>query len=153
MTEPTTGTATIVIDRSPDQVWSALSDITRMGEWSPECIAGRWSGDATGPTLGAAFEGDNIAKVGSRVVKRWTTTSVVTASEPGSVFEFLAEGYTTWRYEFSAEGDGTRVTETFSYEPKGFQGFMYDTVLRRRSMMTKGMQATLGRAKAAIEST
>ncbi len=153
MSEPTTGTASIVIDRSPEQVWAALADITRMGEWSPECIAGRWAGDATGPTVGASFEGDNIAKVGSRVVKRWTTTSVVTASESGAVFEFLAESYTTWRYEFVAEGDGTRVTETFSYEPKGFQGFMYDTVLRRRSIMTKGMHATLGRAKAAIEST
>jgi hypothetical protein len=45
------------------------------------------------------------------------------------------------------------VTERFSYEPKGFQGFMYDTVMRRPSMMTKGMQATLERAKAAIEAS
>jgi hypothetical protein len=103
------------------------------------------------PTVGASFEGDNVAKVGSRVVKRWTTTSVVTASEPGVVFEFLAEGYTSWRYEFAAEGSGTRVTETFSYAPKGFQGFVYDTVLRRRPAMTKGMQATLARVKAVLE--
>jgi hypothetical protein len=75
----------------------------------------------------------------------------VSACEPGVVFEFVAEGYTTWRYEFAAEGEGTRVTEHFSYSPKGFQGFMYDTVLRRRRIMTKGMQATLDRAKAAIE--
>jgi hypothetical protein len=86
-------------------------------------------------------------------MKRWTTTAKVTACEPGAVFEFVAEGYTTWRYEFAAEGDSTRVTERFSYEPKGFQGFMYDTVMRRPSMMTKGMQATLDRAKAAIEAS
>jgi hypothetical protein len=153
MSDLSTGSASVVVHRSPLEVWSVLADITRMGEWSPECVAARWSGDATGPAVGASFEGDNVAKVGGRVMKRWTTTSEVTACEPGVLFEFVAEGYTTWRYEFTAEGDGTRVTERFSYEPKGFQGFMYDTVMRRPSMMTKGMQATLERAKAAIEAS
>jgi hypothetical protein len=35
----------------------------------------------------------------------------------------------------------------------GFQGFMYDKVLRRGSMMTKGMQATLDRVKSALEAS
>ncbi|MBI4935923.1 MAG: SRPBCC family protein [Actinobacteria bacterium] len=153
MSDLSTGSASVVVHRPPVDVWAVLADVTRMGEWSPECVACRWVGDATGPAVGASFEGDNVAKVGGRVMKRWTTTSLVTACEPGAVFEFVAEGYTTWRYEFTAEGDGTRVTERFSYVPKGFQGFMYDTVLRRRSMMTKGMQATLERAKAAIEAS
>lgn len=151
MSNVTTGSASVVIDRPPAEVWAALADVTRMGDWSPECISGRWADGADAPAVGAKFEGDNVAKVAGRVVKRWTTTSEVTACEPGAVFEFVAEGYTTWRYEFVAEGSGTRVTETFSYQPKGFQGFMYDTVLRRGSMMTKGMRATLARAKAAIE--
>lgn len=153
MSELSTGTASVLVRRSPDVVWAALSDVTRMGEWSPECIACRWVDGATGPAVGASFEGDNVATVGGRVMKRWTTTSTVAACEPGTVFEFVAEGYTTWRYEFAAEGDGTRVTETFSYAPKGFQGFVYETLLRRGSMMTKGMQATLDRAKAVIESS
>ena len=29
--------ADIEIDASPDQVWSVVSDLARMGEWSPEC--------------------------------------------------------------------------------------------------------------------
>jgi hypothetical protein len=153
MSDLSTGSASVVVGRPPLEVWSVLADITRMGEWSPECIAGRWAGGATGPAVGASFEGDNVAKVGGRVMKRWTTTSKVTGCEPGVLFEFVAEGYTTWRYEFAAEGNGTRVTERFSYAPKGFQGFMYDTVMRRPSMMTKGMQATLERAKAAIEAS
>jgi hypothetical protein len=146
------GTASVHIERTPDVVWAAIADITRMGEWSPECVAARWAGGASGPAVGATFEGDNEARVGSRVVKRWTTTSVVTACEPGAVFEFLASEYTTWRYEFSPDGTGTRVVESFAYEPKGFQGFVYDTVLRRRPMMTKGMNATLARVKSALES-
>ena len=147
----TTGSATIVIDRPPAEVWAAVADITRMGEWSPECTAGRWKGDATGPSVGAEFEGDNVAKIAGRTVKAWTTTSKVTACEPGVAFEFSAEGYTTWRYEFAAEGNGTKVTESFSFVPKGVTGFVYKYVLGRRRMMVKGMQATLGRIKKGLE--
>jgi len=146
------GTASVVIDRPADVVWAAVADITRMGEWSPECTAGRWVGGG-GPAVGASFEGDNAAKFAGRTVKRWTTTSKVTACDPGRVFEFVAEGMTTWRYvlEPAPGGSGTRVTESFSYSPKGFQGFVYEQVLRRRAAMTKGMERTLGRLKAVLE--
>jgi hypothetical protein len=147
----TTGSASIVINRSPAEVWAAVADITRMGEWSPECTAARWKGDATGPAVGAEFEGDNIAKVAGRTVKEWTTTSKVTACEQGVVFEFLSADYTTWRYEFAAEGSGTRVTESFSFVPRGVMGFVYKYLLGRRRMMVKGMEATLGRIKNGVE--
>ena len=146
-----TGTASVVIARPPDEVWAAISDVTRIGEWSPECVAARWVGGATGPAVGASFEGDNVARVAGRTVKKWTTTSEVTVCEPGVAFGFVAEGYTTWRYDLSAEGACTRVTETFEYSPSGVQGFMYDTVMRRRGMMTKGMRATLQRLKTTLE--
>jgi P2-related tail formation protein len=103
--------------------------------------------------VGATFEGDNEAKVAGRTVKRWTTTSTVSVCEPGKVFEFVAEGMTTWRYVLEPAGAGTRVTETFSYEPKGFQGFVYEKVLRRQAGMTKGMQRTLERLKAVLEAS
>ena len=83
-----TGTASIVVRRPPLEVWAAVADITRMGEFSPECIAGRWLDGATGPAVGARFEGDNVAKVAGRTVKSWTTTSEVTRCEPGEVFAF-----------------------------------------------------------------
>lgn len=146
-----TGSASITIDRPPAEVWAAIADITRMGDWSPECIAGRWVGGATGPAIGARFEGDNVAKLAGRTIKKWTTTSEVTACEPGAVFEFVAEGYTTWRYSFEPAGTGTRVTETFDYTAKGFMGFVYDKVLFRPKAMTKGMQRTLERVKAGLE--
>ena len=147
-----TGSASVEISRSPDEVWAAIADITRMGEWSPECTAGRWVGGATGPTLGAKFEGDNEVKIAGRTLKKWTTTSEVTASEPGKVFEFIAEGYTTWRYDFAAAGTGTRVTESFSYQAKGLQGFFYDKIVRRPRAIKKGMHRTLERIKASLTS-
>jgi hypothetical protein len=147
------GSASIVIDRPADVVWAVLSDVTRMGEWSPECVACRWTGGATAPAAGATFEGDNEARVAGRVVKRWTTTSEVTDCEPGRVFAFTAAGYTTWRYELRPEGVGTVLTESFRYRPAGVQGFLYDAVLRRPATMTTGMRRTLARLKASIESS
>ncbi len=145
-----TGSASVEIPRPPNEVWTAISDITRMGEWSPECVGGRWIGGATGPAVGAKFEGDNELKVAGRTLKKWTTTSEVSVSEPGKVFEFVSEGYTTWRYEFTAAGAGTRITETFRYDAKGMQGFLYNTVLRRPIGIRKGMQRTLDRVKVVL---
>ena len=149
----TEGSASIVINRPVGEVFDAIADVTRMGEWSPECTAGRWVAPATGPTVGAEFEGDNVAKLGPITLKRWTTTSEVTECIANEVFEFIASGYTTWRYEFTA-GDGSMtVTESFGHEPyTGFQGFLYGTMLRRQAAMVKGMQQTLSRIKDTLES-
>ena len=149
----TEGTASAVIDRPISEVFEAVSDATRMGEWSPECTGGRWVAPATGPAVGAEFEGDNLAKLGPITLKRWTTTSEVTECTPNEVFEFVSAGYTTWRYEFEAGDGSTTVTESFSHEPySGFQGFLYGTLFRRQSAMVKGMQQTLSRIKDTLES-
>jgi hypothetical protein len=150
---PVTGSASTVIRRPATEVFAAISDITRMGEWSPECVAGRWVPPATGPEVGAVFEGDNVAAAGPVTLKKWTTSSEVTACEPGAVFEFVAEGYTTWRYELSEHDGVTTVTESFGFPPyEGWQRFVYSTLMRRDRGMVTGMEKTLARIKAALES-
>ncbi len=147
-----TGSASITIDRPVAEVFEAVVDITRMGEWSPECVACRWADGVDGPTVGATFNGDNVAKAGPITLKRWTTSSEITGYEPGALFEFVAEGYSTWRYEFEARDGSTVVTESFSFPPPtGVQKFLYETVMRRSASMVKGMDATLGRLKVALE--
>ena len=76
----TTGSASVVINRDPQTVFAVVSDITRTGEWSPECVSGRWVGGATGPAVGAKFEGDNELKVGAMTLKKWTTKMKTIAS-------------------------------------------------------------------------
>ena len=147
-----TASTTTVIHRPAADVFSAVADITRRGEWSPECTAGRWVAPATGPALGAQFEGDNIAKVGPITLKKWTTTAEVTECVPNQVFEFFAEGYTTWRYEFVERDGSTSVTESCSYAPsEGWKKFAYETVLRRPQVVARGMEQTLARLKTALE--
>ncbi len=146
------GSASTHIERPVGEVFAAVADVTRMGDWSPECTAARWVAPATGPAVGARFEGDNVARLGPITLKRWTTTSEVTEYVPGEVFEFAAEGYTTWRDEFEARDGGTQVTETYRHAPyEGVQAFMYDTVARRPAAMVKGMRATLARIKHTLE--
>jgi hypothetical protein len=146
------GSASTVIKCPIPVVFDAVSDVTRMGEWSPECTGGRWVAPATGPALGAKFEGDNIARIGPVTLKKWTTTSEITDYEPNEVFEFVAEGYTSWRYEFRDHDGATSITESFSHEPrKGWQKFVYDTVARRSAGMVNGMEQTLTRMRQTLE--
>jgi uncharacterized protein YndB with AHSA1/START domain len=146
------GHASTRIHRPASEVFAALTDITRTGEWSPECTGGRWVAPATGPALGATFEGDNIAKAGPVTLKRWTTTCEVTAFEPDKVFEFVAEGHTTWRYELAEHDGATTVTESYSHPPyAGWQKLVYGTLAQRGRAMVKGMHQTLATMKAVLE--
>ena len=125
-TEPVAGSATTTIAAPIADVFAAVTDVTRMGEWSPECVACRWVGGATGPAVGAKFEGDNVATLGPITLKRWTTTSEVVEVEPNSSFEFVAEGYSSWRYDFVERDGATIVTESFSHPPYvGWQKWVY----------------------------
>ena len=94
-------------------LYALVSDITRMGEWSPENVGGRWRGGATGPMVGVRFRGTN-----RRGWRRWSTNCRVTAAQPGMRFEFeVAVGMipaSRWTYEFEPAGDETLVTETWT---------------------------------------
>ncbi|MEP6624365.1 MAG: SRPBCC family protein, partial [Acidimicrobiia bacterium] len=67
----------------PEKVWSLVSDITRMGEWSPEARGGEWVKGASGPAVGARFKGRN-----ARGKRSWSTDCHVVECEPGSRFAF-----------------------------------------------------------------
>ncbi|MEP1122614.1 MAG: SRPBCC family protein [Ilumatobacter sp.] len=151
-TRPVTGSATTTVAAPIGDVYAAVTDVTRMGEWSPECVECRWVGGAIGPAIGARFEGDNVAAIGPITLKRWTTTCEVVEARQDSAFAFVAEGNTTWRYEFAERDGRTIVTESFSHPPYvGWQKWVYGRLANRRKAMTTGMEATLGRIKHALE--
>ncbi|MGH9050843.1 MAG: SRPBCC family protein [Acidimicrobiia bacterium] len=41
------------VDAPPEKLYELVSDVTRMGEWSPECRRCEWIDGATGPAVGA----------------------------------------------------------------------------------------------------
>jgi uncharacterized protein YndB with AHSA1/START domain len=76
---------TLHIDAPPDTVWGLISDITKMGEYSPEVMEAEWIDGATGPAVGARYRG-HVKRNESWPVY-WTTCKV-TECRPGEVFEF-----------------------------------------------------------------
>lgn len=135
-----------------------ISDVTRMGEWSPVCYECEWLVDEAGPEVGARFKGQNR----DGLVKWWTVCEV-TQAEPGRVFEFrvidgkFAVGFrgremTRWRYDFEPDGIGSKVTE--SYELVAYPWLLRPAsfFLNRQSQQREdGMRATLEKLKAAAE--
>lgn len=99
------------INAPAQQLWEMVSDITRMGEWSPETTDGAWIKGASGPAVGARFKGDNRIET-----KSWSIVCAVTDCEPGKTFAFDATAgpirYANWRYDFEATEGGTIVTES-----------------------------------------
>lgn len=106
-----TAAGTIHIAATPEVIYDLVSDVTRMGEWSPECTKAEWLNGATGPSVGAKFRGRN-----RHGLMRWTTTPRIVVAEPGREFSFVAPdilGYDTarWTYRFDPTASGTEVTE------------------------------------------
>src|SRR5690554_4466846 len=106
-TDPQIDSVSVTIAAPPEQVWDMVADVTRMGEWSPECYSCRWIGRRREPVVGARFVGFN-----RRGWLRWVTTNVVEVADRGREFTFRTrETGVRWSYRFEPEGDGTRVTE------------------------------------------
>jgi uncharacterized protein YndB with AHSA1/START domain len=137
------GQATIHVNASPEVVYDLVSDVTRMGEWSPECVKCEWLDGATGPQVGARFKGTN--KMGPLT---WSTSPTVLEADRGKSFAFDA-GATTWRYSFTPDNGGTSVTESFVVTSTITK--IYSTLGRRQGMLIRGMQQTLERIKAVAE--
>src|SRR5437762_10235341 len=101
------------IAASPDTLYRLVSDVTKMGDWSPETTSCRWLGGASGPEVGARFRGAN--RDGWR---RWVTTCTVVSADLGKEFTFDVDlgplPVSRWSYQFTADGDGTRVTESWT---------------------------------------
>jgi hypothetical protein len=100
---------TKVIEAPPEQLYALVSDLCRMGEWSPENTGGKWVKGAVGPAVGAKFQGTN--QLGK---KKWKTLSTVTVADPGTEFGFdvTAAGMKVagWGFRLEAADGGTAVT-------------------------------------------
>lgn len=134
---------TIAADR--ETLWGMVSDVTRMGEWSPETREGVWAKGATAPAVGARFRGRN-----KNGIRRWSTSCTVTECDPGEVFAFqVTTGpakVAVWEYRFEPDGDATKVTERFTDQRPGWlktAGKLATGVGDRTSHNRATMEATL----------
>jgi hypothetical protein len=156
---PLTGEVSLWMDAPPDQVWDLVSDVTRIGEFSPETFEAKWRRGYDGPEVGAKFKG-HVKRNGVGPTY-WSPCTVTKCVEPGpdgrAVFEFSVglngDAWTNWGYRLEPVGDGTRVTEYFRLEPRWFlRGYWMVLGTLRGRTNERGMRTTLERMKAVVES-
>jgi hypothetical protein len=148
------GSVTVHFAAPPAGVWDLVSDVTRIGEFSPETFEARWLDGATGPRAGARFRG-HVRRNGRGPV--YWTTCTVTVSDPGREFAFAVNGpggtiVNTWRYRLDPRENGTDVTESFEL-PGTLPMRLYWSVAGRARLRTNltGMRVTLEKMKAILE--
>jgi uncharacterized protein YndB with AHSA1/START domain len=141
---------TVHMAASPERVWELVSDVTRIGRYSPETFEAEWIDGATGPAVGAKFRGH--VKRNEKGPVYWTTCTV-SDCEPGKTFAFGVGNkpdapLNVWRYDIVAAGDGCDVTESFTLAPT-WALKLYWTCLgwARGKTNRNGMRRTLERVR------
>jgi hypothetical protein len=143
----------IAVAMTPDDLYALVSDVTKMGGWSPICRACWWD-EGDGPRVGAWFTGRNETPE-----RTWESRCQVVAADPGLKFGWeVNNGWVYWGYTFEPEGEGTLLTESWEFLPPGIAGFRErfgdeaDTqIANRRAAAESGIPATLEAIKKAAE--
>lgn len=151
MSLPTRATATVEIAAPATTVYDLISDVTRMGEWSPECVACEWLDVPR--AVGSTFRGRNRSGLA-----RWSTIARVLVADRPREFTFatLHRGResTRWSYRLQDhDNDRTVVTESFeSVETPLLIGLAERWVIRdRQAQLEAGMARTLDAIRATAE--
>jgi hypothetical protein len=145
----------IVIADPPEKLYDMVSDVPRMGEWSPVCKACWWD-DGAGPTVGSWFTGHN-----ETTERTWETRSQVVTADRGREFAYVVGGaWVRWGYTFTPVEGGTRLTESWEFLPAGIARFAERygddapaQIADRTAAAHAGIPATLAALKRAAEST
>ena len=158
----------ILIARDPEATYAMVSDVTRMGEWSPVCRACWWD-DGEGPHVGAWFTGRN-----QNAERTWETRSQVVAADPGREFAWeVNDGWVRWGFALEpadgsagrseatgAASPSTRLTQSWKFLPKGIARFRDrygeradDEIAARSAAAKSGIPETLAAIKASAETT
>jgi hypothetical protein len=146
------GHGSIDIAAHPDLVYDLIADVTRMGEWSPECYRCEWLDGASAAAAGARFRGFN--RLGRL---RWQRTVVVDTADRGREFSFstVNDGAgrveTRWRYTMEPSPSGTVLTESFQFLWCSLPNRLAELFVPRGRQVNRGIEETLRRIKRTAE--
>ncbi|MGA8988690.1 SRPBCC family protein [Aeromicrobium sp.] len=102
----------IEIEAPAARVWAIVSDLKRMGEWSPQCVSMKVFG-------GEVKQGARTLNLNRQGWKRWPTNARVVDFEPDHRLSFrILENRTVWSFELEPTATGTRLTES-RHTPRG----------------------------------
>lgn len=143
--------ASIDIAAAPEKVWSVLSDLGRMPEYSPTTLKVI--------PLGGVRDGAFTININKDGWKVWPTTSKIVRFEPNKVLAFrMNENRTVWSYVLEPTATGTRVVERRDVHPKGVPAPIRGAISvalggeqQFETDLVRGMNETLARIKAVAE--
>ncbi len=140
----------IEIGAAAESVYDLVSDLSRMGEWSPENRGGEWLDGGEG-VVGDRFEGHN--KIGER---EWSVVAQITSAERGREFQFVTgdpeSPFVRWSYRMAGSGPVT-LTEVWDVEqlPPTLASMTPEQLAGRAAAVRKAMEQTLAGIKATAE--
>ena len=134
--------AQIDIDAPVAKVWTLVSDLSRMPQWSPQCRMMK--------ALGPVRQGTRTNNVNRRNRLFWPTTCTVTEVIPEKKLAFKVDiNRTIWSYELVETRHAENGVTAFSN--MSINALMGGVPSFERELVD-GMNATLSRIKAAAES-
>jgi uncharacterized protein YndB with AHSA1/START domain len=146
------GRANVDIAAPPELVYDLVADVTRMGDWSPECYRCEWLDGATGSSAGTRFRGYN-----KRGGFRWERTAVIDTAERGREFTFTTlndrsgRAETRWQYTMEPTPTGTVLTESFQFLWCSLANRAAEMFIPRGHQVNRGIEQSLRRIKSAAE--
>ena len=143
--------ASIEIDATPAAVWDVVSDLKRMGEWSPQCKKMIVFG-------GEVKKGTRTLNINHAGKIHWPTNAKVIEFEPDKKIAFrIVENRTVWSYELEPTATGTKLTESRK-APNGVSGpsnFATERAMggieNFEAALERGIKKTLARIKSEVE--
>jgi uncharacterized protein YndB with AHSA1/START domain len=142
--------AEVEIDAPVARVWTLVSDLSRMPQWSPQCRAMK--------VLGPLRAGARTLNLNRRNRLLWPTTCTVIEVIPEQKVAFRVEtNGSVWSYELHPTPTGTRLVESRHAE-NGTKAFstmainaLFGGVANFEGELVEGMNRSLARIKAAAE--
>lgn len=142
--------AQIDIDAPVERVWSLISDLSRMPEWSPQCRLMK--------VLGPVRVGARTVNLNRRKFTFWPTTARIVEFIPQQKLAFRMDiSNVIWTYELEPTETGTRVVESRHAEngTSAVSNALINTFMGGvpgfEDELVDGMNASLARIKAAAE--
>ena len=142
--------AHIDIDAPPSKVWSLISDLRLMPQWSPQCRRMK--------ALGPVRPGTRTLNLNRRNRMFWPTMSTLIEVIPEKKLAFrVGANGTVWSYELEPNGEGTRVTESRHAENgvKAVSNVLVNSLMGGidsfEAELLDGMKTSLAHIKAAAE--
>lgn len=142
--------AEIEIEAPVAKVWSLVSDLSRMPQWSPQCRVMK--------PLGPLRPGTRTINLNRRKFLFWPTTCTLTEVVPEKKVAFRVDANNTvWSYELEPTATGTRLVERRNAEngvkpvSTATVNALFGGVPSFEKELVTGMNESLARIKAAAE--